>query len=135
MGIFGRIGEIFKDNVTGGWPDKMEDPEITLRKMFAKTKGAMIQTMQSLRVSTREEKILARDIFPKTSTSKNQNTQKLIFQKRKIKTTYTRAKLKTRIIKRDYGELIKEMRVLRMKESTLKARNEMARARQKNKSV
>ena len=106
MGIFGRIGDIFKANVTGSWPDKMEDPEIALRRMFAETRKAMIKTRQSLHVSTREEKMLAKDVLSKTCL-KTQLTHKLIFQKSKTKTKYTRAKLKIRTIKRDYGELLR----------------------------
>jgi phage shock protein A len=148
MGIFGRISDIFKANVNDAL-DKMEDPEKMIKQMVIEMQEAIAKATSGLATAMAQEKKLERDYKTYLEASKNweaKATQALQAgnedlarqalskkaeadqQANQYKGMYESASQTTQKLKSQVDELKVKLNEAKMKESTLIARSQAAKA-------
>jgi phage shock protein A len=148
MGIFGRINDIFKANVNDAL-DNMEDPEKMIKQMVIEMQEAVAKATSGLATAMAQEKKLERDYntYLKASQDWEQKaTQALSAGNEELarkalakkaesdsaaaqyKGMYDNAASTTSKLKAQVEQLKAKLNEARMKESTLIARNEAAKA-------
>jgi phage shock protein A len=148
MGIFGRISDIFKANVNDAL-DKMEDPEKMIKQMVIEMQEAIAKATSGLATAMAQEKKLERDYKTYLEASKNweqKATQALTAgnedlarqalakkadadqQANQYKTMYESAAQMTGKLKEQVDNLKAKLNEAKMKESTLIARSQTAKA-------
>ena len=148
MGIFGRISDIFKANVNDAL-DKMEDPEKMIKQMVIEMQEAIAKATSGLATAMAQEKKLERDYTTYAESAKgweskamaalqagNEDLAKQALAKkaesdqqaRQFESMLTSARASTGNLKSQVEALKVKLSEARMKESTLIARNETAKA-------
>jgi phage shock protein A len=148
MGIFGRIADIFKANVNDAL-DKMEDPEKMIKQMVIEMQEAIAKATSGLATAMAQEKKLERDYLQyqkaadeweqKAMTALNAGNEDLArqaLQKKadaanqaaQFKAMWEAASKTTNSLKTQVEGLKAKLNEARMKESTLIARNEVAKS-------
>ncbi len=148
MGIFGRISDIFKANVNDAL-DKMEDPEKMIKQMVVEMQEAIAKATSGLATAMAQEKKLERDfkqhsqaaenweqkamqalnagnedLARKALSKKNEAQQ----QANQYKAMFEQASETTQKLKSQVDMLKQKLNEARMKESTLVARSQAAKA-------
>lgn len=151
MGIFGRISDIFKANVNDAL-DKMEDPSKMIKQMVIEMQEAVAKATSGLAQAMAQEKKLERD-YKKHNQAAQQWEQKAMQalnagnedlarralskkaesegQANQFKGMYDQASATTSKLKSQVEQLKQKLQEARMKESTLVARQEAAKAQKK----
>ncbi|HAI74718.1 MAG TPA: phage shock protein A [Microscillaceae bacterium] len=148
MGIFGRISDIFKANVNDAL-DKMEDPEKMIKQMVIEMQEAIAKATSALATAMAQEKKLERDynnLVQGASTWEGKAEQalkagneelarKALAEKARLdqqaaqyKQMYESAAATTAKLRTQVEQLKGKLNEARMKESTLIARNQAAKA-------
>jgi len=148
MGIFGRIADIFKANVNDAL-DKMEDPEKMIKQMVIEMQEAIAKATSGLATAMAQEKKLERDYNTyveqaksweqKAMTALNSGNEDLARQAlakeadadqqaKQYEAMYTSARDTAAKLKTQVEGLKAKLNEAKMKESTLIARNESAKA-------
>ncbi|TAE72522.1 MAG: PspA/IM30 family protein [Bacteroidetes bacterium] len=148
MGIFGRIADIFKANVNDTL-DKMEDPEKMIKQMVIEMQEAIAKATSGLATAMAQEKKLERDYLQhqknadeweqKAMQALNAGNEDLARQAlakkadatnlaTQFKGMFDSAQKTTSNLKTQVEQLKGKLNEARMKESTLIARNETAKA-------
>ena len=148
MGIFGRIGDIFKANVNDAL-DKMEDPEKMIKQMVIEMQEAIAKATSGLAQAMAQEKKLERDYKKHQQAAQNWEqkamqalnagnedlARKALSKKAEAETQanqykgmYDQAHTTTQKLKSQVEQLKAKLNEARMKESTLIARNQAAKA-------
>ncbi len=148
MGIFGRISDIFKANVNDAL-DKMEDPEKMIKQMVVEMQEAIAKATSGLATAMAQEKKLERDYKTHQQASENweqkamqalnagneELARKALAKKAEADTQasqykqmYEQASQTTTKLKGQVDQLKQKLNEARMKESTLVARSQAAKA-------
>lgn len=148
MGIFGRISDIFKANVNDAL-DKMEDPEKMIKQMVVEMQEAIAKATSGLATAMAQEKKLERDYKTHQQASENweqkamqalnagneELARKALAKKaeadtqaNQYKQMYEQASQTTAKLKSQVDQLKQKLNEARMKESTLVARSQAAKA-------
>lgn len=151
MGIFGRIGDIFKSNVNGAL-DSWEDPEKMIKQMVIDMEKEIVKAVSSLATAMAQEKKMEREYTKHSQASTNwekKATQALqagnedlarqaLTKKTEADTMatqykqmYDQASAQTSQLKNQVDQLKQRLNEAKMKESTLVARSEMAKTQKK----
>lgn len=151
MGIFGRISDIFKANVNDAL-DKMEDPEKMIKQMVIEMQEAIAKATSGLATAMAQEKKLERDYKQhlnaagsweqKAMQALNAGNEDLARkalakkaeaeqQAQQYKTMFEQASSTTQKLKSQVDTLKQKLNEARMKESTLIARSQAAKAQKK----
>lgn len=148
MGIFGRISDIFKANVNDAL-DKMEDPEKMIKQMVIEMQEAIAKATSGLATAMAQEKKLERDFkvhqeaannweqkamqalnagnedLARQALSKKAESESLSNQ---FKAMFEQAQQTTSKLKNQVEQLKVKLNEAKMKESTLIARSQAAKA-------
>lgn len=148
MGIFGRISDIFKANVNDAL-DNMEDPEKMIKQMVVEMQEAIAKATSGLATAMAQEKKLERDYKTHQQASQNweqkamqalnagneELARKALAKKAEADTQagqykqmYEAASQTTSKLKGQVDQLKQKLNEARMKESTLIARSQAAKA-------
>ncbi|NJL14190.1 MAG: PspA/IM30 family protein [Microscillaceae bacterium] len=148
MGIFGRISDIFKANVNDAL-DKMEDPEKMIKQMVIEMQEAIAKATSGLATAMAQEKKLERDYkqYQQSAESWEQKAMQALnsgnedlarkalakkaeadSQANQYKQMYEAASQTTSKLKTQVDQLKQKLNEARMKESTLIARSQAAKA-------
>lgn len=148
MGIFGRIADIFKANVNDAL-DKMENPEKMIKQMVIEMQEAIAKATSGLAQAMAQEKKLERDYKKYQQAAENWEqkamqalnsgnedlARKALAKKAEVegqanqyKGMYESAAATTAKLKNQVEQLKAKLNEARMKESTLIARNQAAKA-------
>ncbi len=151
MGIFGRISDIFKANVNDAL-DKMEDPEKMIKQMVIEMQEAIAKATSGLATAMAQEKKLERDYKQNLQAAENweqkamqalnagneELARKALAKKsdaekqaNQYKAMYEQASQTTEKLKNQVDQLKQKLNEARMKESTLIARSQAAKAQKK----
>lgn len=151
MGIFGRISDIFKANVNDAL-DKMEDPEKMIKQMVIEMQEAIAKATSGLATAMAQEKKLERDYKQNQKAAENweqkamqalnsgneELARKALAKKadsekqaQQYKAMYEQASQTTAKLKTQVETLKQKLNEARMKESTLVARSQAAKAQKK----
>ncbi|TAF64398.1 MAG: PspA/IM30 family protein [Cytophagales bacterium] len=151
MGIFGRISDIFKANVND-MLDKMEDPEKMIKQMVIEMQEAIAKSTSALATAMAQEKKLERDYQAQAQASQNWEAKatqalsagnedlarKALAEKAKAdqmaaqyKQMYEQANAVTSNLRQQVEQLKAKLGEAKMKESTLIARSQAAKAQEK----
>jgi phage shock protein A len=148
MGIFGRISDIFKANVNDAL-DKMEDPEKMIKQMVIEMQEAIAKATSGLATAMAQEKKLERDFktYSEAATNWEQKAMQALqagnedlarkalqkkaeaeSQANQYKQMYEGAAATTGKLKEQVDQLKVKLNEAKMKESTLIARSQAAKA-------
>jgi phage shock protein A len=148
MGIFSRISDIFKANVNDAL-DKMEDPEKMIKQMVIEMQEAIAKATSGLATAMAQEKKLERDFktYQESATNWEQKAMQALqagnedlarkaLQKKaeaeqqanQYKGMYESAAATTGKLKEQVDQLKAKLNEAKMKESTLIARSQAAKA-------
>ncbi|MDX2301537.1 MAG: PspA/IM30 family protein [Microscillaceae bacterium] len=148
MGIFGRISDIFKANVNDAL-DKMEDPEKMIKQMVIEMQEAIAKATSGLATAMAQEKKLERDWKQNQSAAENWEqkamqalnagnedlARKALAKKaeaesqaNQYKAMFEQAAQTTSKLKTQVDQLKQKLNEARLKESTLIARSQAAKA-------
>ena len=148
MGIFGRINDIFKANVNDAL-DKMEDPEKMIKQMVIEMQEAIAKATSGLATAMAQEKKLERDYNQYKSAAEsweqkamqalnagNEDLARKALAKKaeadqqatQYQQMYEQASQTTTKLKGQVDQLKAKLNEARMKESTLIARSQAAKA-------
>lgn len=148
MGIFGRISDIFKSNVNDAL-DNLEDPEKMIKQMVIEMQEAIAKATSGLATAMAQEKKLERDMkqYQEASASweqkataalnaGNEDLARKALQKKaeadqqaaQYQAMYEQAAQTTGKLKGQVDQLKAKLNEARMKESTLIARSQAAKA-------
>ncbi|MCU0445707.1 MAG: PspA/IM30 family protein [Microscillaceae bacterium] len=148
MGIFGRISDIFKANVNDAL-DKMEDPEKMIKQMVIEMQEAIAKATSGLATAMAQEKKLERDFktYSEAATNWEQKAMQALqagnedlarkalqkkaeadSQAKQYQQMYEGAAATTGKLKEQVDQLKVKLNEAKMKESTLIARSQAAKA-------
>lgn len=151
MGIFGRIGDIFKANVNDTL-DKMEDPEKMIKQMVIEMQQGIAKATSSLATAMAQEKKMEREYKKNAEAAANwekkagqalqagnEDLARQALAKKadadtqaaQYKQMYDQAAAQTAQLKNQVDQLKQKLNEAKMKESTLIARSQMAKTQKK----
>lgn len=151
MGIFGRIGDIFKANVNDTL-DKMEDPEKMIKQMVIEMQQGIAKATSSLATAMAQEKKMEREYKKHSEAAANwekkagqalqagnEDLARQALAKKadadtqsaQYKQMYDQAAAQTTQLKNQVDQLKQKLNEAKMKESTLIARSQMAKTQKK----